>query len=252
MDDYKSCAITSREVSAFVFDVKEVLNATDVIFMNADEKYVYSANMNTKKTVKQDKLTAEPYAVSELLNEKLYSQCRSIVFTSATLATGDSFKSFKDAIGLPEKTRDCQLTSSFDYDKNMTIYVANDMPANPNLPEFGEKLTQFLTDLHIAGDGSILSLFTNRRQMERSFEVVSEDIKPRGLRLLMQKWGLSVKGVKDEFLNNEKLSLFALKSFWEGFDAPGSTLKGVVICKLPFVRMDDPLNLERRAREDNS
>lgn len=63
---------------------------------------------------------------------------------------------------------------------------------------------------------------------------------------------MSVKGVKDEFLNNEKLSLFALKSFWEGFDAPGSTLKGVIICKLPFTRIDDPLNLERRAREDNS
>lgn len=208
--------------------------------------------MNTKKTVKQDKLTAELYSVSDVLNERLYGQCKSIIFTSATLATGDSFKSFKDAIGLPEATRECQLSSSFDYDKNMTIYVANDMPANPNAPEFTDRLSQFLTDIHIAGDGSILSLFTNRRQMERAFEVVSEDIKPHGLRLLMQKWGLSVKGVKDEFLANEKLSLFALKSFWEGFDAPGSTLKSVVICKLPFTRVDDPLNLERRSREDNS
>lgn len=213
LEDFKTAAVTIREISAFAFDVKEVLNACDVIFLNNSEKYVYSANMNTKKTVKQDKLCAEPYSVSEVLNEQLYGRCKSIVFTSATLATGDSFKAFKDSIGLAENTRECQLASSFDYDQNMTIYVANDMPSNPNLPEFSDRLSQFLTDVHIAGEGSILSLFTNRRQMERAFEVVSVDIKSRGLRLLMQKWGLSVKGVKDEFLNNEKLSLFALKSF---------------------------------------
>lgn len=187
LEDFKTATVISREISAFVFDVKEVLNACDVIFINNSDKYVYSAFMNTKKTVKQDKLCAELYSVSEVLNEQLYGQCKSIVFTSATLATGDSFKSFRDSIGLPENTRECQLSSSFDYDKNMTIFVANDMPGNPNLPEFSEKLTQFLTDIHIAGDGSILSLFTNRRQMERAFETVSEDIKPRGLRLLMQK-----------------------------------------------------------------
>lgn len=184
-----------------------------MIFFSADDKYVYSANMNTKKTIKRDSLSAELYSVSDILNETLYGQAKSIIFTSATLATGDSFKSFKDSIGLGEDTRECQLSSSFDYDNNMTIYVANDMPANPNTPEFGEALSQFLTDLHIAGDGSILSLFTNRRQMERAFEDVSSNIKPKGLRLIMQKWGLSVKGVKDEFLANEKLSLFALKSF---------------------------------------
>lgn len=187
LEDFKTAAVTSRELSAFVFDVKEVLNACDIIFLNNSDKYVYSAYMNTKKTVKQDKLCAELYSVSEILNEQLYGQCKSIVFTSATLATGDSFKAFKDSIGLPESTRECQLASSFDYDNNMTIYVADDMPANPNLPEFSDRLTQFLRDVHIAGDGSILSLFTNRRQMERAFETVSEDIKPHGLRLLMQK-----------------------------------------------------------------
>lgn len=187
LEDFKTTAVTARELSAFSFDVKEVLNASDVIFVNNNDKYVYSAYLNTKKTVKQDKLSAELYSVSEVLNEQLYGQCKSIIFTSATLATGDSFKAFKDSIGLPESTRECQLSSSFDYDNNMTIYVANDMPGNPNLPEFSERLNQFLSDVHIAGDGSILSLFTNRRQMERAYEFVSENIKPHGLRLLVQK-----------------------------------------------------------------
>ncbi len=39
-----------------------------------------------------------------------------------------------------------------------------------------------------------------------------------------------------------------MKSFWEGFDAPGSTLKGVVIPKLPFGLPSDPLSREREER----
>lgn len=252
LENYKSCAVIQREISAFTIDLKEILNATDLIFFNNSEAYVYYASLNTNKTVKQDKITAELFSVGDKLNCDFYANCKSIVMTSATLATGKSFKSFFDAMGLDKNTRTCQLASSFDYDNNMIVYVAKDIPDPSAVDNYLDNLSTLLTDVHIAGGGSILSLFTNRKQMEYVYEHVSEDIKPHNLRVLMQRWGLSVKGVKDEFLSNENLSLFALKSFWEGFDAPGSTLKGVIICKLPFARVDDPLNKERRLRSDNS
>ena len=47
-------------------------------------------------------------------------------------------------------------------------------------------------------------------------------------------------------------SLMALKSFWEGFDAAGDTLRCVVIPKLPFANPNDPLVRERELREDRS
>ena len=75
----------------------------------------------------------------------------------------------------------------------------------------------------------MLTLFTNRREMEQCFDGVHPALKEDDLRLVCQKWGVSVKGLRDDFLKDEHLSLFALKSFWEGFDAPGATLKGVVI-----------------------
>ena len=53
-------------------------------------------------------------------------------------------------------------------------------------------------------------------------------------------------------MNEETLSLCALKSFWEGFDAAGDTLRCVVIPKLPFASPQDPLVREREAREDRS
>ena len=44
----------------------------------------------------------------------------------------------------------------------------------------------------------------------------------------------------------------ALKSFWEGFDASGDTLRCVVIPKLPFASPRDPLVRERERREDRA
>ena len=92
-------------------------------------------------------------------------------------------------------------------------------------PSYGKALDEMLVKAHIAQKGSMLTLFTNRREMERSYKVVGDQLKNEDLRLVCQKYGLSIKGLKDEFLADEHLSLFALKSFWEGFDAAGDTLR---------------------------
>jgi ATP-dependent DNA helicase DinG len=130
----------------------------------------------------------------------------------------------------------------------MVVYVVNDIP-EPQDPHYLEFLQSLLIGVHKAQEGSFLTLFTNRREMEKCFEVVQPKLKSENLRLVCQKWGVSIKGLRDDFLTDKHLSLFALKSFWEGFDAPGSTLRGVVIPKLPFSKPTDPLSSERQARD---
>ena len=98
----------------------------------------------------------------------------------------------------------------------------------------------------------MLTLFTNRREMEQCFEAVQPQLNNADLRLVCQKKGVSVKALRDEFVSNEQLSLFALKSFWEGFDAPGATLRGVVIPKLPFSKPSDPLSREIALRDSEA
>ena len=133
----------------------------------------------------------------------------------------------------------------------MTVYVVSDIP-EPNDGGYMASLQKLLVDAHRAQQGSMLTLFTNRREMETCFEYVQPRLKSDDLRLVCQKWGVSVKGLRDDFLADEHLSLFALKSFWEGFDAPGATLKGVVIPKLPFAKPTDPLSCERAERDDQA
>ncbi|MDR2900076.1 MAG: ATP-dependent DNA helicase DinG, partial [Treponema sp.] len=43
------------------------------------------------------------------------------------------------------------------------------------------------------------------------------------------------------FLSDESSVLFATDSFWEGVDAPGDTLRLVILCRLPFRPPDDPV-----------
>jgi ATP-dependent DNA helicase DinG len=81
---------------------------------------------------------------------------------------------------------------------------------------------------------------------------VRSGLEDEGLSLRCQFRGTSAKRLRDEFLANESLSLFALRSFWEGFDAPGRTLRCVVIPRLPFGRPNDPLQLQRAQNERNA
>lgn len=196
-----------------------------------------------------------PIDVGDKMNEMFYTRNQSVIYASATLSVAKKFDSFKTSVGLGRTefstSRELMLDSHFDFDNNMIIYVVKDMP-EPNEPSYLTSLQKMLVALHRAQKGSMLTLFTNRREMEQCFDVVGDQLKQDDLRLVCQKWGVSVKGLRDEFLADEHLSLFALKSFWEGFDAPGSTLKGVIIPKLPFARPTDPLYCERAARDDRA
>ena len=255
LEGVDEAAVSQREMASLAYDVRNVRNSAELIFETAPETYAYQAVLHRKKDRQSDKVSALLMDVGEKMNETFYSQTQSVIYTSATLAIGKSFDSFEQAVGLNRgefsQASSLQLDSSYDYDNNMIVYVAKDMP-EPNDPSYPAALADLLTRVHLAQKGSMLTLFTNRREMENAFEVVNPPMKSANLRLVCQRYGVSAKGLRDEFLADESLSLFALKSFWEGFDAPGSTLRGVIITKLPFARPTDPLYLERASRDDRA
>ena len=253
LEGIDEAAAAQRELASVVMDLRSVIDAADLIFSKAPENYAYQASLCKKKDKRTDKIEALLLDVGNRMNETLYARTHSVIFASATLAINGTFSVFENTMGLNSgefsQTRSLLLDSSFDFDNNMIIYVAEDMP-EPNSPKYKDALVELLVKIHLAQQGSVLTLFTNRREMESCFEEVRPRLKAADLRVLCQKWGVSVKGLRDDFLADEHLSLFALKSFWQGFDAPGATLKAVVIPKLPFARPTDPLYCERASRDD--
>lgn len=252
MDDTSSA---QRELALTALELRELYGALEEVFFRESDNHVYSVRLNRTKSKHDEIFTVQPLDVGASLTESLYAETRSVIYASATLTVDGSFDSFARAVGLNEgedsQADYLQVDSSFDFDSHMKVYVPADLP-EPQDPGYVPSLSRFLAELHIAQRGSLLTLFTNRKEMERCFEEVAPELKAEDLRLVCQKWGVSVKGLRDDFLNDEHLSLFALKSFWEGFDAPGATLKGVVIPRLPFGLPTDPLSCERKERDDRA
>ena len=217
-----------------------------------DEALVYSVELDRRRERDVEKLLAERLDVGEVLADDLFERVQSVVFCSATIATGESFEHFAHSVGLDllgdERWRALRLTSSYDFERQMAVFVPTDMH-EPNQHGYLADLEALLERVHVAMGGSVLTLFTNRRDMQHLHAILEPRLEREGIALLCQKRGTSAKRLRDEFLADERLSLFALKSFWEGFDAKGDTLRCVVVPKLPFGRPSDPLAKERELRE---
>ena len=231
-------------------------NAIGLIIPAEDDSYVYYAQLSrSRKRMAQEFLAAEKIDVGAAIAETWLPGVRSAVFTSATMAVGESFEHFNHAVGLdvlhPSEHSSLQLASSFDFDRNMSVIVAKNMP-DPSNRDYLAALTDLLLFVHVAMEGSVLTLFTNRREMETVYARLKPLMEARGLDLACQERGSSPRRLRERFLAEKSLSLMALRSFWEGFDAAGETLRCVVVTKLPFASPNDPLGRERERRDDRA
>lgn len=219
------------------------------------EEYVYSARLDRRERVMAERLSAARLDVGAALLADFFPRVHSAVFTSATIATGEDFSHFARSVGLDRidegRMSALRLESSYDFERQMAAFVPNDL-GDPRAPDYRSHLETLLAEIHIAMGGSVLTLFTNRREMETLYRSLAPRLRQEGLPLLVQGRGTSTKRLRDEFLADETLSLFATKSFWEGFDAKGDTLRCVVVTRLPFGRPTEPLAQERSEREGSS
>jgi len=220
-----------------------------------DPALVYTVRVSQGRGRKQRQmaeLSVEELSVAGRIAEDLYTRSNSVIYSSATLAVGESFERFTRGVGLdrldPELWSTLQLASSFDLPQQMRIFLASDLP-QPNDPACRPALAELLLQLHLTLGGGVLTLFTNRRDLDELYRQLKPPLAAAGIPLLSQSAGFSRQAISDAFLRDSQSSLFATKSFWEGFDAPGDTLRCVVIPKLPFARPDDPLSQARRAAE---
>ncbi|MDR2196500.1 MAG: DNA polymerase III subunit epsilon [Coriobacteriales bacterium] len=229
-------------------DLKHAFDALVLILDGGDRDYVYYAELDRRPEVHFDRLLAARLDIGAVLLEDFFPNEMSVTFTSATLAAGSDFSYFARACGLDrlpeERWRAVQLHSSYDYERNMAVFLANDLP-EPGAHGYREALERLLLEAHRALGGSVLTLFTNRRDMEAAFSRLKGPLLDAGVTLRCQSRGFNARHLREEFLADRATSLFALRSFWEGFDAPGDTLRCVIIPKLPFSRPSDPLMQER-------
>lgn len=183
--------------------------------------------------------------LTELLWSKTPTAC-----LSATLAVDGSFDYFKRSSGFEPDFEEI-LPSPFDYSIQAALYV----PPVRTIPDptiarregseesYYRALARELGTIIQACGGRTLALFHSRREMEGVYAFL--DL-PSDFPVLMQmRQGTAATG--ERFRREISSSLFALRSFWTGFDAPGETLSCVALVRVPFEVPTDPAQIARLA-----
>ncbi len=157
------------------------------------------------------------------------------VFTSATLAVGEQFTHFQRRLGLTEPT--ClQLDSPFDYTHNARLYVPRRIP-EPNAPTHTRSLMAEALPLLHANGGRAFLLFTSFRALHEATDLLQQQ---SSLPLFVQG-SCPRTHLLERFRTAGNGILLGTNSFWEGVDVRGSALSLVVIDRLPFAAIGDPV-----------
>jgi ATP-dependent DNA helicase DinG len=185
-----------------------------------------------------------PVDVAPSLKEALFEPNKTVVCVSATLTTGGGrFDYWKGRSGLglvaEREVFTGTFPSPFPYKSKVLLAAPENAPL-PVDPEYGTFVDNAAAALAEVSGGSSLILFTSHQALKSAYEAALPVLEKQGIRVLKQ-------GDDDRnrllagFLADESSVLFATDSFWEGVDAPGNTLRLVILCRLPFRSPNDPV-----------
>jgi ATP-dependent DNA helicase DinG len=188
-------------------------------------------------------LHVTPMSIAPLFRAQVENQQRAWIFTSATLAVKSDFSHYLGELGLDqiEGVHAHSWPSPFDYPEQSLLYVPQTMP-DPLSSDFTAEVVDQALPLIEAAGGGVFMLFTTLKAMRLAYDLLSDQMPRRGIRLpLLQQGEGSRTELLDRFRALGNAVLVASQSFWEGVDVKGDALKLVVIDKLPFAPPDDPV-----------
>jgi len=180
-------------------------------------------------------LHATPLDAAEPLAEYRINSRAAWIATSATLAVGPSFALFQNSTGFTD-AQTLQLDSPFDYANQSLLYQPTRMP-EPNTYGYTEAVIEAALPVLAASKGRAFLLFTSHRALREAAEILRA----------VAHFPLFVQGERPrpallaDFIASGNGVLLGAASFWEGVDVPGDALSLVVIDKLPFAQIGDPV-----------
>jgi ATP-dependent DNA helicase DinG len=181
------------------------------------------------------RLNLTPLNVAPVFRSRIDTLSSAWVFTSATLAVGDSFTHFAAQLGL-EDAQTLQLDSPFDYRNNALLYLPGNMP-EPNEQHYTAAVVEVAREVLAASGGRAFLLFTSHSALRTAARLLEHDF---DYPLLVQ--GSAPRSeLLDQFRALGNAVLLGTSSFWEGVDVRGEALSCVIIDKLPFGSPGDPV-----------
>jgi ATP-dependent DNA helicase DinG len=200
----------------------------------ANDDFVYWLERTGRRRTVVTLRTA-PLDVAPYLKDQLLSCGTSVLFTSATLASGGSLSPFQKRIGATE-AKAVMVASPFNFERNMRVYVAADIPLpSPQEAKLAiQALIDYIRFCTLRVSGGSLVLFTSYTDMRLVADALESDYRAANRAFMMQGEDLSRTELTRRLQEVGNGILFGTDSFWAGVDVPGPSLSQVIVTRLPF------------------
>jgi ATP-dependent DNA helicase DinG len=189
------------------------------------------------------RLVRSPLEVALPFREQLkLADFSSVIFTSATLSSQQSFRYYCDRLGLAD-IKTASFDSPFDYAQQAMLYLPQNLP-EPSDERYPLLFGELCRQLVEACSGHCFILFTSYRMLSWTAEYLRAHCNyPLLVQGELQRNELLV-----QFVHVDNPVLLGTSSFWEGVDVKGDQLRCVIIDKLPFKSPQDPVYRKRIQR----
>jgi predicted DnaQ family exonuclease/DinG family helicase len=189
-------------------------------------------------------LRAAPINVGTLLRDRVYTERKSTVFTSATLAVGGTFDYFRSRVGLSRDAEELILPSPFDFLHQALVCLPTDMPG-PEHEDFDRAVEDVVAAVARRVGGRTLVLFTSHRQLREVHTALKHRTDLDEVLILGQGIDGQRRHLLKSFEEAQRPLLLGTASFWEGIDVPGERLSCVIMVRLPFPVPTEPVYAAR-------
>ena len=233
----------SVQVSGIAESLVGFANETNFVLRGEKQTHAYWAERaQGDRRMAFVRLVAAPLSVADDLRKLFYEVKDSVVLCSATLRVGNDFKYMARRLGTRERFRFLTATSPFDYFRQSLVLAPDCLPdPASDLIAYAESLALLLRDLFALTQGRALVLFTSYEMMNAVASHAHEPFAAAGVTLLVQGEGLSREAMTQRLKGRSNTVLFGAQSFWEGVDVAGEALSCVVLARLPFAQVGDPV-----------
>ncbi len=255
----RSLSDSSPELNGLRERASQLAGELDIFSHPVPEGWVRWIEMGESAKLVQSPLDIGDTMRSQFMTDGSHCErIKSMIFTSATLGHDEKLSQFVESCGL-QGARVLQVQSPFDYRSQATLYVPANLP-KPSDATHSECVAGLVAKGAAILGGRTLVLTTTLRAMRDIAERLRQHYVDLSDMEVLVQGESSKRELTDRFCNvlggdRRGSILVATASFWEGVDIPGDALQMVIIDKLPFPPIDDPLvaarsrNLEEKGKK---
>lgn len=248
----------SAQAGSIAESLVQFANEANFVLCGEKDTHAYWVErVRLEKRASHLRLVAAPLTVGDDLRRMFYEVKDSVVLCSATLRVGNNFKYMCRRLGFwtgesaEDRDRTLCVSSPFDYFRQSLVLAPDCLPDPTVKPvEYAEALASLMRDLFAVTHGRALVLFTSYEMMNAVAAQAHGLLAEAGLTLLVQGEGLSRESMTRHLKESADTVIFGAQSFWEGVDVAGDALVCVVLARLPFAQVADPVREARAEKID--